>query len=187
VVSFFSSFFLIAVAELGDKTQLLALSFAAKYNPYKVLAGIFIGSIVIQLFSALIGRQISFFIPALYIKLLVGLSFIGFGLWTIRESDDGNGKEKAANRFGPVLTVALAFFIAELGDKTQLATISLAAEYRSFLGVWLGSTLGMVAADAVAVLIGVLAHKHLPVKLIKYFSAAIFIFFGLMIIYGAMS
>ena len=83
------------------------------------------------------------------------------------------------------MTVAIAFFLAELGDKTQLATISLAAQYHSFLGVWLGSTFGMVAADGIAIVVGIIAGKKLPEKLIKYISTAIFIIFGAWIIIDA--
>ncbi len=182
--SFVWSFCLIALAEMGDKTQLVALSFATKFKPIKVLTGIFIGTIVVHLFSVIIGERVSALIPLYYLKMLIGLSFIGFGIWTLRgDSCKENGKKR--NRLGPVMTVAIAFFLAELGDKTQLATISLAAQYHSFLGVWLGSTFGMVAADGIAIVIGVIAGKKLPEKLIKYISAAIFIIFGALIIIEA--
>ena len=185
MISFISTFFLIAVAELGDKTQLLALSFASKYNPVKVMAGIFIGSLAVQLIAVLIGDRISMIIPPFYLQKLVGISFIVFGLWTLIADNDEEvtGKERMNRRLGPVLTVAAAFFLAEIGDKTQLAVISLAAEYRSFLSVWLGATLGMLAADAAAVMVGVFAHKHLPIKIIKLLSGAVFIIFGLIYIF----
>ena len=184
MLSFVSSFFLIAIAEMGDKTQLLALSFATKYKPTKVLLGIFIGTLVIHLFSVIIGEKANAFIPLFYLKILIGLSFVGFGIWTLR-GDACNEKEKRGNKLGPIATVAIAFFLAALGDKTQLATISLAAQYHSFLGVWLGSTFGMVAADGIAIVVGIIAGKKLPEKLIKYISAAIFIVFGVLIIIDA--
>ncbi|HHT9137690.1 MAG TPA: TMEM165/GDT1 family protein [Candidatus Wunengus sp. YC60] len=184
MLSFVSSFFLIAIAEMGDKTQLVALSFATKYKPTKVLIGILIGTLVVHLFSVVIGEKVSAFIPLFYMKILIGLSFIGFGIWTLK-GDSCNEKEKKGNKLCPILTVAIAFFLAELGDKTQLATISLAAQYHSFLGVWLGSTFGMVAADAVAIVVGIIAGKKLPEKLIKYVSTAIFIIFGVLIIIDA--
>src|SRR5574340_1059616 len=153
MVSFLWSFFFIGIAEMGDKTQLVALSFATKYKPIKVLIGIFIGTLIVHLLSVIIGEKVSAFIPMHYLKILIGLSFIGFGVWTLR-GDTCTEKEKKGNKLGTIATVAIAFFLAELGDKTQLTTISLAAQYRSFHGVWLGSTFGMVAADAIAIIVG---------------------------------
>ena len=170
---------------MGDKTQLVALSFATKYKPAKVLIGIFIGTLVIHFLSVIVGEKVSGFIPILYLKVLIGLSFIGFGIWTFKGDTCGENK-KRSSRLGPVATVAIAFFLAELGDKTQLATISLAAQYRSFCGVWLGSTLGMVAADGIAIIVGIIAGKKLPEKLIKYVSTGIFIVFGALIIFEAL-
>lgn len=184
MLSFLSSFFLIAIAEMGDKTQLVALSFATKYKPIKVLLGIFIGTLVIHLFSVIIGEKVSALIPMHYLKILIGISFIGFGIWTLK-GDTCNGKGKKDNKLGTIATVAIAFFLAELGDKTQLATISLAAQYHSFMGVWLGSTFGMVAADGIAIIVGIIAGKKLPEKLIKYISTSIFILFGTIIIIDA--
>ncbi len=180
MLSFFQSFFLIAIAEMGDKTQLVALSFATKFKPWKVLIGIFIGTLVVHLFSVFIGEKVSAFIPQYYLKMLIGLSFIGFGIWTLR-GDTCNEKEKNRYKLGPVATVAIAFFLAELGDKTQLATVSLAAQYDSFWGVWLGSTFGMVLADGIAIIVGIIAGKKLPEKIIKYVSAGIFILFGIIV------
>lgn len=184
MLSFWYSFFLITLAEMGDKTQLVALSFATKYKPAKVLIGIFIGTLVIHFLSVIVGEKVSGFIPMQYLKVTVGLSFIGFGIWTLKGDTCGENK-KGVSRFGPIATVAIAFFLAELGDKTQLATISLAARYRSFFGVWLGSTFGMVVADGIAIMVGVIAGKKLPERLIKYISTGIFIVFGALIIFEA--
>jgi len=181
MLSFFSSLFLIFIAELGDKTQLLALSFATKYKPTKVLIGVFIGTLVVHLLSVVIGEKLTGFIPEHLLRTIVGLSFIGFGIWTIR-GDSCDEKKQTGKKFGPVITVAVAFFLAELGDKTQLATISLAAQYRSFVGVWLGSSLGMVISDGIAIAVGVVAGKKIPANVIKYISATIFILFGALII-----
>lgn len=186
MISFFSSLILIFIAELGDKTQLLALSFATKYKPVKVLTGVFIGTLVVHLFSVVIGEKLTSFIPEFILRLIIGLSFVGFGIWTLKgDSCDENNQK--VNKFGPVMTVAIAFFLAELGDKTQLATISLAAKYRSFIGVWLGSSLGMVFSDGLAIIVGVVAGKKIPEKIIKYVSASIFILFGALIIIEALT
>lgn len=181
MLGFWASFVFILLAEMGDKTQLVALSFATKYKPMKVIIGITIGTLACHLLSVVIGRNLSVIIPMHYLKLLVGLSFIGFGIWTLKGDTYDEKENKKRFSFGPVLTVAIAFFLAELGDKTQLATISLAAQYKTFYGVWLGSTLGMVLADGLAIIIGIVMGKHLPEKIIKYISAGIFVIFGLII------
>jgi putative Ca2+/H+ antiporter (TMEM165/GDT1 family) len=186
VAGLFSSFLFIFLAEMGDKTQLVALSFATKFKPWKVVAGIFIGTMVSHLMAVIIGQNLNLIIPLQYLKVLVGLSFVAFGIWTLKGDSYDEKKGKAVSRLGPIFTVSLAFFLAELGDKTQLATISLAAEYRSFLAVWTGSTIGMVAADSLAIVIGVIAGKKLPEKVIKYISAGIFVVFGLVILIEAL-
>lgn len=181
MLGFLASFFFIFLAEMGDKTQLVALSFATKYKPTKVIIGITIGTLACHLLSVVIGRNLSVLIPMHYLKLAVGLSFIGFGIWTLKGDTYNENENRKKFSFGPVLTVAIAFFLAELGDKTQLATISLAAQYKTFCGVWLGSTLGMVLADGMAILIGYIMGKKLPEKVIEYISAGIFILFGVII------
>jgi len=182
---FLASFFFILLAEMGDKTQLVALSFAAKYRPANVLAGVFLGTLICHWLSVFIGQNLSVIIPFHYLKIVIGLSFVGFGVWTLKGDSYDGQQGRDGVKFNPVITVAIAFFLAELGDKTQLATISLAAEYQSFLGVWLGSTLGMVAADGLAIIIGVLAGRKLPEKTIKYLAASIFVVFGLLIVLEA--
>jgi putative Ca2+/H+ antiporter (TMEM165/GDT1 family) len=181
MLGFWASFVFILLAEMGDKTQLVALSFATKYKPMKVIIGITVGTLVCHLLSVVIGQHLNLLIPMHYLKLLVGISFIGFGIWTLKGDTYDENEKKKAGHFGPIMTVAIAFFLAELGDKTQLATISLAAQYKDFVGVWLGSTLGMVIADGLAIIVGIVMGKHLPEKIIKYISAAIFILFGIFI------
>lgn len=177
LTAFTSSTLLIALAEMGDKTQLLALSFATKYKPARVLGGIFLATVLVHLLSVIAGAFLSGFVPTQYLRIVVGISFIGFAAWTLRgdESEEASG---STGRFGVVMTVAVAFFLAELGDKTQLATISLAAQYRSLLQVWMGSSLGMVIADGLAIGVGIVAGKRIPEHILKYASAAIFAIFG---------
>lgn len=183
MLGFWASLLFVAAAEMGDKTQLVALMFATKYNPWKVIAGVFWATLLVHLLSVFIGEQTSSFIPMAYLTKIVGLSFIAFGLWTLKGDKLGKEEHKES-RFGPTLTVGIAFFLAELGDKTQLATISLAAKYHTFIGVWLGSTLGMVIADGIAIGAGVILGKRLPEKVIKYVSAGLFVLFGLLILTG---
>ncbi len=181
MLGFLSSLFIVMMAEMGDKTQLVALSFATKYKPMRVVLGISIATLFVHLFSVAIGEFITSFIPIMYLQLIIGVSFIGFAVWTLR-GDTYEEDNKEPNRFGAVATVAIAFFVAELGDKTQLATISLAAKYSSFIGVWLGSTLGMVVADGLAIIVGIVAGKRIPERIIKFVSAGIFALFGIIAI-----
>lgn len=185
LTAFLASSFFITAAEMGDKTQLVALSFACRYRPSQVLGGVFAATLVVHFFSVIIGQEVSRFIPLFYMNILVGASFIGFGLWTLKP-ERATDECRETGRFGPLVTVGIAFFLAELGDKTQLATISLAARYHSFTGVWLGSTLGMVVADGLAIGVGVVAGKRLPERVIRYVSAAIFIVFGIITIIEAL-
>jgi len=182
MVAFIASFIFVLLAEMGDKTQLLAMAFAAKYSVYKVLIAVFIATLLNHTLAVLLGNFLTTIIPVYTISLIAAVSFIGFGLWTIR-GDKLEGGEKRRSCFGPILTVSIAFFLAEMGDKTQLATISLAVEYRNMLSVLMGTTLAMVSADALGIIIGIMMRKHIPEKTIKWISAVIFILFGLSGVY----
>jgi len=177
-----ASFLFVLLAEMGDKTQLLAMAFAAKYSASKVLLAVFLATILNHALAVLTGHFLSVIIPMDVISLVAALSFIVFGLWTIR-GDKLEGEDKKETRFGPVITVGIAFFLAEMGDKTQLATISLAVKYQNMVGVLMGTTLAMVAADAIGIIIGIVLRKHIPAKAIKWFSAVVFMLFGLSGVY----
>ncbi len=186
MVAFAASFIFVVLAEMGDKTQLLAMAFAAKYKAYQVLLAVFIATLLNHALAVVAGRALTTIIPLDVISFIAALSFVIFGLWTIR-GDKLDGEEKGASKFGPVLTVAIAFFLAEMGDKTQLATISLAIEYNNMLNVLMGTTLGMVVADAIGIIIGIVMRKHIPEKSIKWVSASIFVLFGLIGIHKVLS
>jgi putative Ca2+/H+ antiporter (TMEM165/GDT1 family) len=175
---FLLSFGLIFVAELGDKTQLVALTLATRFKAGVVLAGIFIATLLVHLLSVGIGGITGTFLSAGWIELLSGLAFIGFGLWTIRgdELDEDQGTRHSLT--SPLLIVIITFFLAELGDKTMLGTVTLAASY-SLVWVWIGSTLGMVLSDGIAIWVGQALGKKLPERAIKIGAAAIFFAFGL--------
>lgn len=183
--AFIASFLLITLAEMGDKSQLLALAFATKYNPYKVLSAIFLATLINHTIAVFFGQFLTTIIPIHIISFIAALSFIGFGLWTIR-GDKLEGEDKKESKYGPFVTVAVAFFLAEMGDKTQLATISLAVEYPSFISILMGTTLGMVAGDAIGIIIGIVLSKRIPEKTIKWFSAGIFVLFGLAGVYDGL-
>ena len=177
-----ASFLLIFLAEMGDKTQFLAMSFATKYNAYKVLYAIFLATMANFSITVAVGQLLTTVVPIDIISLAASLSFIGFGLWTLR-GEKPKSADKKVSRFGVVGTVFVAFFIAEFGDKTQLATISLAAQYQNAVSVLIGATLGMLVADGVGIVAGVVLGKHIPQRTIKWVSAAIFLVFGLVGVY----
>jgi Ca2+/H+ antiporter, TMEM165/GDT1 family len=177
------SFAVIFVAELGDKSQLMALTFATRFRPMPVLVGITVATALVHLVSVGIGYGLGAALPTGWISLIAGLAFLVFGAWTLRGdtlTDVERGKAERATG-SAMLAVGGAFFLAELGDKTMLATITLATQHGWF-GTWIGSTIGMVAADALAILVGRLLGRHLPEKIIKYGAAALFAIFGIWLV-----
>lgn len=174
------SFAVIFVAELGDKSQLMAMTFALRYRWWVVLIGITAATTAVHLISVAVGHYLGAALPTHLLGILAGVAFVFFGLWTLRGdklSDDE--ATKAQRSTAPAFfTVTSAFLLAELGDKTMLATITLAAD-NNWVGVWIGSTIGMVAADALAIVVGAIAGKHLPERVIQLGAAALFVIFGL--------
>jgi putative Ca2+/H+ antiporter (TMEM165/GDT1 family) len=177
VTAFLTSLVIVVLAEMGDKTQLLAMAFASRFRWQTVMWGVFVATAANHLFAVLVGNYLTNIIPLNYIKIAASASFIIFGLWTIR-GDTLEGEDKRFS-FSPFWTVAIAFFIAEMGDKTQLATVALAAEFNTIVPVWLGTTAGMMIADAIGIIAGIVLHKNIPEKQIKWFAALVFIAFGL--------
>lgn len=179
MTALFASFFFIMAAEMGDKTQLVALAFATRYKARTVLIGITIATLLVHLLSVLIGEVLGATLPTFWISLAAGLAFIGFGVWTLRGDELEEDATRKEHALGPLFTVGITFFLAELGDKTMLATITLGSQYKDFVGVWAGSTLGMVVADGIAVILGIVAGKRLPERLIKIVAALLFIATGI--------
>jgi len=183
MTAFLTSLVIVVLAEMGDKTQLLAMAFASRFRWQTVMWGVFVATAANHLFAVLVGNYLTNIIPLNYIQIAASASFILFGLWTLR-GDKLEGEDKRFN-FGPFWTVAIAFFIAEMGDKTQLATVALAAEFNTILPVWIGTTTGMLIADAIGIIAGIVLHKNIPEKKIKWFAALVFIAFGLWGLYEA--
>ena len=179
LLAFLFSVGAVTLAEMGDKTQLLAMAFATKYKAHKVLIGVFIATVFNHALAVAAGNYITRFESAqVWIQGIASLSFIFFGLWTIR-GDRLEGEENRKTRFGAVMTVTIAFFIAELGDKTQLATIALATKFPGNpVGILMGTTTGMLIADAIGIWVGVLMCRRIPEKTIKLVSAGVFALFG---------
>ncbi len=184
MTSFIASILFVTLAEMGDKTQLLAMAFATKYRPWTVLQAVFVATLVNHALAVAAGRLLTSVIPLEIISLVAALSFILFGLWTIR-GDELHNEDKRFN-FSPFWTVAVAFFLAEMGDKTQLATVALAAEFSKVIPVWAGTTTGMLIADAVGIIVGIVLHTKVPERKIKWFAAIVFILFGLLGLYQAL-
>ncbi len=179
MTAFVASLLFVTLAEMGDKTQLLAMAFATRFPAPTVLVAVFVATLVNHALAVATGRLLTTVIPLEVISLVAALSFILFGLWTIR-GDTLEGEDQRRSAFGPFLTVAIAFFLAEIGDKTQLATISLAVKYNDPLGVLLGTTSGMVVADGLGIIVGIVLGQRLPDAVIRLSSASVFIGFGLL-------
>jgi Ca2+/H+ antiporter, TMEM165/GDT1 family len=180
VSAFFLSFFVIFVAELGDKSQLVALWFATRHRWWVVLAGVTVATLVVHLGSVFIGRVFDQLLPDRVLLIAVGISFFVFAAWSLR-GDTLDEKEEARRSvplFGAFGVIAISFFVSELGDKTQVATVVLAGDQASLVGVWMGSTFGMVAADALAIGVGIIAGKRLPQKYVAVGAAILFCIFG---------
>jgi putative Ca2+/H+ antiporter (TMEM165/GDT1 family) len=180
VSGFISSALIIFVAELGDKSQLVALWFATRHRWWLVLAGVAVATLVVHLGSVAAGRALDELLPASVLLTAVGLSFFAFAVWSIRGDhlDERGHTPRSMPVLGAFGIVTISFFISELGDKTQLATVSLAGNSSEVIGVWLGSTAGMVLADALAIALGIAAGKRLPLRAIGWGAAALFVAFG---------
>jgi putative Ca2+/H+ antiporter (TMEM165/GDT1 family) len=181
--AFVLSFVVVFLAELGDKSQLMALAFASRYRAWTVLLAVTISTLIVHAGSVLLGSVVALALPTALIQVVAGLAFFVFAAWTLRGDSLGEDDESRARRTGrwAVLTIGTAFFLAELGDKTMLATITLATTEEPW-GTWLGSTAGMVAADAIAIAIGAFLGTRLPERAVKVFAAGAFVVFGVVLI-----
>lgn len=181
---FIKALLVIVVGEMGDKTQILAMTMAGKYKMKPVLIGILLATILNHAIAVGVGTYLSLLLPMNLISIAAGISFLIFGLWSIR-GDQSKDEKIKADRFGPILTVAIAFFLAEMGDKTQLMAIALAAEFRQPLIVLAGTTFGMMVADGIGVIFGAWICKNIPEKTFRWVSGVIFIFFGITTLYDS--
>lgn len=171
------AFFFIFAAEMGDKTQILAMTFATQYRVQKVLLGVLIGSALNHGIAIALGSYLSNIIPLDKIQMAAGIMFIVFGLWTLRNHDEEEEKETRKS-YGPVLTVAFAFFVGELGDKTQLAAMTLATDANHPIFILFGTVLGMIATSSLGIFVGSIIGEKVPELAIKIVSSGIFLFFG---------
>ncbi len=183
IEAFFISFWVIFVAELGDKSQLMALAFATRYKPVPILIGITVATALVHAVSVGVGAVIGAQLPTRPIAVLGGLAFLGFAAWTWRGDTLDEDDEARVERTGhsAIVAASAAFFLSELGDKTMLATITLATR-EGPVGTWAGSTVGMVAADALAILVGARLGSRLPERAIRIGATLAFVVFGLLLL-----
>lgn len=178
------SFGVIFVAELGDRSQLIAMTYALRYRWWVVLAGVGIASCAAQGVSVAIGHVLGLTLPARPMALAAAIAFLAFAAWTWRDGANGGDDVRPARepRFA-LLTVVSSFLLAELGDKTTLATVALASD-KNWAGVWIGTTLAMVVADGLAIVAGRLLHRRLAHRLLHTSASLLFLLFGLWMLFG---
>lgn len=174
-----SSFGLVAASEMGDKTQLLAFSLAARFRkPVPILFGILVATVANHALAAGAGTWVSGNFSPKTMAIVLGMLFIGFGLWTLKPDKLDDAGEK--KDYGPFLTTTVLFFLAEMGDKTQFATAALGARFQNTLLVTIGTTLGMMLTDGLAVLLGDRIAHRVQMKAIRWFAAGLFFLFGVL-------
>jgi putative Ca2+/H+ antiporter (TMEM165/GDT1 family) len=191
LTAFAISALMVVLAEMGDKTQLLAMAFATRYRWQTVLWAVAAATAVNHFLAVIAGNAITNVVPIEWVKLLASVSFLLFALWTLH--DDTTPDSMKRSMASPFMTVAVAFFVAEMGDKTQLMTMTLAVEQAAMVGgsgfaarvqqivpVWLGTTAGMIIADAIGILAGIVLQKRIPTHVVKWVAAVTFATFGML-------
>jgi Ca2+/H+ antiporter, TMEM165/GDT1 family len=174
----------VALAEIADKTQLLALLLAARYRrPWPIIAGIFVATLANHALAGAAGTFIATAVGANTLRWGLGLSFIAMAIWTLIP-DKLTVDDKPHARFGVFGTTLIAFFLVEMGDKTQIATVALAAKFEMLVPVVIGTTIGMMIANVPAVLLGNFAAENMPVRLIHGLAALIFALLGIAVLAG---
>jgi putative Ca2+/H+ antiporter (TMEM165/GDT1 family) len=183
--AFLISAAVVALAEIGDKTQLLALVLAAKFRrPVPILLGIATATLANHTLAGLVGAWVAASIGPERLRWILGLSFVAMAVWTLVPDRYERPRDRPP-RFGVYGTTAIAFFLVEMGDKTQIATAALAARFGTLVPVVLGSTLGMLAVDSLAVLLGEVAIRKLPLKLVHGAAAGVFLLIGALLLLGS--
>ncbi len=176
-----TSTLLVALAEMGDKTQLLAMLLATRFRrPLPIIAGIFAATLANHFLAALVGHEAAGLLDAPWFRIAVALGFIGMGLWMlVPDKLDEDEPLRAPRNAGVFLTTLIVFFLVEMGDKTQIATIALGARFQSVLAVTAGTTLGMMIANVPAVLFGEVLAKRVPMRALQIGAALLFVALGL--------
>jgi Ca2+/H+ antiporter, TMEM165/GDT1 family len=181
--AFLASFGMVAIAEMGDKTQLLSFLLATRFTGRHgaIIAGIFVATIANHFVAAFLGDWVAANVSADVMRWILGLAFLAFAGWALIPDQLAEGDAKT-RKYGPFLTTLVSFFLAEMGDKTQFATIALGAKYASLTMVVMGTTLGMMAANIPAVLLGRRLATYIPLAKMRFIAAALFAVFGVLIL-----
>ena len=177
---------LVALAEMGDKTQLLALILAVRFRkPWPIVAGILVATVVNHALAGALGAWVTTVLGPVWLRWILGLSFLAMAAWMlIPDKFDDDEDASRAPRWGVFGTTVIAFFLAEMGDKTQIATVMLAAQYQAWAWVVAGTTLGMMLANAPVVWLGERMTRRIPIRLVHLVSAGIFVVLGLAVLFG---
>jgi putative Ca2+/H+ antiporter (TMEM165/GDT1 family) len=176
---------IVALAEIGDKTQLLAFMLAARFRkPVPIIAGILVATLANHALAGAVGAWLTRVFGAELLRWILGLSFLAMAIWTLFP-DRLDEQQPRTPRAGVFVTTLVAFFLAEMGDKTQIATVALAAQYQAFAAVVAGTTLGMMIANVPAVLLGQRVAHRMPIRLVHAIAAAIFAAIGIATLLGA--
>ena len=183
--SFLVSTGIVALAEIGDKTQLLAFILAAKFRkPVPIVLGILVATIANHACAGALGAWVTTLLAPETLRWVLGLSFLGMAVWTLIPDKFDEADAQLA-KYGVFGTTLVAFFLAEMGDKTQVATVALAAQYQAFISVVAGTTFGMMLANVPAVLLGDRIADKMPVRLVHTIAAGIFALLGIATLFGA--
>ena len=176
---------IVALAEMGDKTQLLALVLAARFrNPVPIILGIFVATIFNHAFAGAIGHAVTQFLGPEWLRWILGISFLLMAGWILIPDEIDDEETKVTGRYGVFGATLIAFFLAEMGDKTQIATVALAAHYSAFYSVVAGTTVGMLIANVPAVFLGDKMARKVPLKLVHGIAAALFAVLGLLTLFN---
>ncbi len=182
--AFLISTSVVALAEMGDKTQLLSLVLAARFRkPWPIVAGIFVATLVNHALAGAVGAWITSYLGENAMRWILGLSFIAMAIWMLIPDKLDEDEVSGHSRWGVFGTTLVAFFLAEMGDKTQIATVMLAAKYHAYLWVVAGTTLGMMLANAPVVWLGDKLVKRVPIRLVHVVSAVIFLVLGVLALF----
>ena len=183
--AFLISTSVVALAEMGDKTQLLSLVLAARFRkPWPIVLGIFVATLVNHALAGAVGAWITSYLGENAMRWILGLSFIAMAIWMLIPDKLDEDEVSGHSRWGVFGTTLVAFFLAEMGDKTQIATVMLAAKYNAYLWVVAGTTLGMMIANAPVVWLGDKITRKVPIRAVHLISAVIFLVLGLLAIFA---
>ena len=184
----FTSTAVVALAEIGDKTMLLAILLATRFrSTFPIVMGILVATLANHALAALVGQSLASLLEGQWFRLAVGISFLAMAAWTLVPDRLDEDEEPKAARFGPFLTTTIAFFIVEIGDKTQVATIALGAQFQSVMLVTLGTTLGMMLANVPAVYFGRAIVERVSLRLMRMIAALLFAAIGIWVVADALT